>query len=93
MLPADHPKRTDAQLDSAVRMLESGDTTACAERILKPMMEETQKVMLFSSSTISGCLDVCPMSGSHLVPHVWIPSCAPCLDPILCSMSFEMLRA
>ena len=44
VLPDDHPKRTDTQLDSAIGMLESGNLTACAEQILKPMMEQTQQV-------------------------------------------------
>ena len=44
VLPVDHPKRTDAQLDSAVAMLEGGNISSCADSILKPMMDQTEQV-------------------------------------------------
>lgn len=44
VLPVDHPKRTEAQLDSAVALLEAGNTTICADTLLKPMMEQTEQV-------------------------------------------------
>lgn len=44
VLPGDHPKRTDAQLDAAVAMLEQGNPSGCAENILKPMMEQNEQV-------------------------------------------------
>ncbi|KAL3153047.1 hypothetical protein ABBQ38_012071 [Trebouxia sp. C0009 RCD-2024] len=43
VLPADHPKRTEAQLDLAVAMLEAGNTTSCADSVLKPMMEQNDQ--------------------------------------------------
>lgn len=43
VLPVDHPKRTEAQLDSAVAMLEGGSISSCADSILKPMMEQTEQ--------------------------------------------------
>ncbi len=46
VLPVDHPKRTEAQLDSAVAMLEGGSISSCADSILKPMMEQTEQVIL-----------------------------------------------
>lgn len=46
MLPVDHPKRTEAQLDSAVAMLEAGNPASCAESVLKPMMEQNDQVIL-----------------------------------------------
>lgn len=45
MLPVDHPKRTEAQLDSAVAMLEAGNPTSCRESVLKPMMEQNDQVI------------------------------------------------
>ena len=44
VLPVDHPKRTEAQLDSAVAMLQAGNTSTCADSVLKPMMELTEQV-------------------------------------------------
>ena len=44
MLPADHPKRTEAQLDSAVAMLEASNPTGCVDLVLKPMMEQNDQV-------------------------------------------------
>ena len=44
VLPVDHPKRTEAQLDSAVAMLEGGNISSCADSVLKPMMEQTEQV-------------------------------------------------
>ena len=49
VLPMDHPKRTEAQLDSAIAMLEGGNPTSCAESVLKPMMEQNNQVQTFSS--------------------------------------------
>ena len=53
VLPADHPKRTDAQLDSAVAMLEQGSPSGCAENILKPMMEQNEQVCYGHTSDMS----------------------------------------
>lgn len=44
VLPVDHPKRTEALLDSGVGMLEAGNPTGCANTILKPMMEQNEQV-------------------------------------------------
>ena len=49
VLPMDHPKRTEAQLDSAVAMLEAGNPTNCAESMLKPMMELNDQVQSVDS--------------------------------------------
>lgn len=50
VLPTDHPKRTEAQLDSAIAMLETGNLTDCAESVLKPMMEQNDQVESLYSS-------------------------------------------
>jgi len=44
VLPVDYPKRTEAQLDSAVAMLEGGNISSCADSVLKPLMEQTEQV-------------------------------------------------
>ncbi len=61
VLPVDHPKRTEAQLDSAVAMLEGGNISSCADSVLKPMMEQTEQVS-------QQCLLPIP-STSSLQPH------------------------
>ncbi|KAL0026873.1 hypothetical protein WJX77_008203 [Trebouxia sp. C0004] len=43
VLPVDHPNRNEALLDSAVAMLEGGNTSSCADSVLKPMMEQTEQ--------------------------------------------------
>ncbi len=61
VLPVDHPKRTEAQLESAVAMLEGGNISSCADSVLKPMMEQTEQVS-------PQCLLPIP-STSSLQPH------------------------
>ena len=48
VLPLDHAKRTDAVLDSAVAMLESGNSNAMT--LLEPMMEQNEQASVVWSS-------------------------------------------
>ena len=46
VLPVDHPKRMEALLDSAVEMLQGGNSAGCADSVLRPTMEQTDQVGL-----------------------------------------------
>ena len=59
VLPADHPKRTEAQLDSAVTMLEAGNPTSGADSVLKPMMEQNDQVACIGSRSLFLCEPCC----------------------------------
>ena len=57
VLPLDHAKRTDAVLDSAVAMLESGNSNAMS--LLEPMMEQNEQ----ASAVWSSC---CQIASKHI---------------------------
>ena len=83
MLPVDHPKRTEAQLDSAVAMLEGGSISSCADSILKPMMEQTEQV---------GPQSLGHLVYNHTTLHT-VPCCAMlCQDASMIQACYQALQ-